>query len=209
MRIPEPLFPVINRVMRLLLSSPLHALMSGSVMVIHYTGRRTGRPRWTPVRYLRESDDTIVCLTGSETGWWPNFLEPRDVRLQLAGRRVVGSRPGVAGRYGAQGSGLARSARANSRPTLPTTGSSSNAAGSRRRSNFRKLLHGTWWYRSTSIAALRLPRVETRPSVLPGHGPNDWCCALKESASCTTYLNSWPSCSVVAIGIGVLVVAVL
>ncbi len=89
MRIPEPLFPVINRVMRLLLSSPLHALMSGSVMVIHYTGRRTGRPRWTPVRYLRESDDTIVCLTGSETGWWPNFLEPRDVRLQLAGRRVV------------------------------------------------------------------------------------------------------------------------
>ena len=25
---------------------------------------------------------------GAETGWWPNFLDPRDVQLQLAGRRV-------------------------------------------------------------------------------------------------------------------------
>ena len=89
MRIPESFFPIVNRVMRLLLNSPLHGLMSGSVMVIHYAGRKTGRPRWTPVRYLHESDDMIVCLTGRETGWWPNFLEPRDVELQLAGRRIA------------------------------------------------------------------------------------------------------------------------
>ena len=89
MRIPEPFFPLINRVMRLLLNSPLHGLMSGSVMVIYFTGRKTGRRRATPVRYLREGDTHVVCLTGRETGWWPNFLEPRDVELQLAGRRVA------------------------------------------------------------------------------------------------------------------------
>lgn len=89
MRIPEPFFPVINRVMRLLLNSPLHGLMSGSVMVVYFRGRKTGRRRSTPVRYLREGDTRVVCLTGRETGWWPNFLEPRDVELQLAGRRVA------------------------------------------------------------------------------------------------------------------------
>lgn len=89
MRIPEPLFPALNRLMRILLNSPLHRLMSGSVMVVYFTGRRTGRRRSTPVRYLRESDSTVECLTGRETGWWPNFLEPRDVELQLAGRRVA------------------------------------------------------------------------------------------------------------------------
>ena len=89
MRIPEPFFPLINRVMRLLLNSPLHGLTSGSLMVVYFTGRKTGRRRWTPVRYLREGDTRVVCLTGRETGWWPNFLEPRDVELQLAGRRVA------------------------------------------------------------------------------------------------------------------------
>ena len=89
MRIPDSLFPIINRVMRLLLNSPLHPLMSGSVMIIYYAGRKTGKPRWTPVRYLREDDGTIVCLTGRDTGWWPNFLEPLQVTLQLRGRRVA------------------------------------------------------------------------------------------------------------------------
>lgn len=89
MRIPDALFPLINRVMRLLLNSPLHGLMSGSVLVVYYKGRKSGRRRWTPVRYVKQSDSTLACLTGRETGWWPNFLEPRDVELQLAGRRLA------------------------------------------------------------------------------------------------------------------------
>ena len=89
MRIPEPFFPALNRLMRILLNSPLHRLMSGSVMIIYFTGRKTGKRRATPVRYLTESDTCVVCLTGRETGWWPNFLEPRDVELQLAGRRIA------------------------------------------------------------------------------------------------------------------------
>ncbi|MCE2425501.1 MAG: nitroreductase family deazaflavin-dependent oxidoreductase [Pseudomonadales bacterium] len=88
MRIPEPFFPLLNRVMRILLNSPLHGLMSGSVMVVYYTGRKTGKRRWTPVRYVRE-DGIVVCLTARETGWWPNFLGSCEVELQLAGRRVA------------------------------------------------------------------------------------------------------------------------
>ena len=88
MRVPEQLFPVVNRVMALLLCSPLHILMSSSILLIRFTGRRSGRRRTTPVRYLRESDGRLVCLTSRQTAWWHNFREPASVELQLAGRRV-------------------------------------------------------------------------------------------------------------------------
>ena len=89
MRIPEWTFPVINRVMRLLLHSPMHGLMSDNIMVMYFRGRRTGRRRWTPVRYLPEGEGSVLCLTGRETGWWPNLLDPAPVELQLVGRRVA------------------------------------------------------------------------------------------------------------------------
>ena len=89
MRIPEFFFPLVNRVMKLLLNSPLHGIMSASVMTIHFTGRKSGRAGSTPVRYLHEDDDAVVCLTSRETRWWQNFSEPAAVELQIAGRRVA------------------------------------------------------------------------------------------------------------------------
>ena len=89
MRVPEPLFPVVNRVMKGLLLSPLHGLMSGNIMAIYFTGRKSGRRLATPVRYLREGDAVVFCLTGKETRWWPNFLVPTAVHLQLAGKRLA------------------------------------------------------------------------------------------------------------------------
>ena len=96
MRIPEPFFPLLNRVMKALLHSPLHGILSGSIMTIHYTGAKTGRRRSTPVRYLREDDGAVICLTGRETGWWPNFREPVPVELQLAGRRAAATAQALA-----------------------------------------------------------------------------------------------------------------
>ena len=88
MRVPEWLFPLANRVMALLLCSPLHFLASGSIMLVRFTGRRSGARRITPVRYLRESERRLVCLTSRRTAWWHNFREAASVELQLAGRRV-------------------------------------------------------------------------------------------------------------------------
>ena len=90
MRVPEPLFPLLNRIMKALLHSPLHGLMSGSIMVIHFTGRKSGRRGSTPVRYLRD-EDGLFCLTGRETRWWPNFLAGAPVELQVAGKRLSAS----------------------------------------------------------------------------------------------------------------------
>ncbi|MYE81272.1 MAG: DUF385 domain-containing protein [Gammaproteobacteria bacterium] len=89
MRIPEPFFPLINRAMKILLDSPLHGLMSNSVLTIRFTGRRTGRVWSLPVRYLREDGGGLLCLTSRDAAWWQNFLEPTPVELQLAGERVA------------------------------------------------------------------------------------------------------------------------
>ena len=88
MRIPEPFFVLINRGMKLLLNSPLHGLMSASIMTVHFTGRKTGRVRSTPVRFLHEGDGGVVCMTSRDVAWWRNFVEPAPVELQLAGERV-------------------------------------------------------------------------------------------------------------------------
>ncbi len=89
MRIPDPFFPFINVVTKALLNSPLHGLMSDSLMVIYFTGRKTGKPYTTPVRYLCEDAETLVCLTGHANRWWPNFHAPTAVELQLAGIRQL------------------------------------------------------------------------------------------------------------------------
>ena len=85
MRVPEPLFVLINPVMRTLLRSPLHGLASGSLMLIGFTGRRTGRRYTTPVRYLRRGE-TIRCFTAEQTKWWRNLRGGAEVTLRLRGR---------------------------------------------------------------------------------------------------------------------------
>lgn len=87
MKLPEFLFKFINPCMALLLRSPLHRILSGSVMVIYFTGRKSGRQLYTPVRYLRQGN-TVRCFTGTEGKWWHNFKTPADVQLLVRGEQV-------------------------------------------------------------------------------------------------------------------------
>ena len=45
---PMWMFKVMNPIMKGLLRSPLHGLMSGSLMLITYAGRKTGKPYTIP-----------------------------------------------------------------------------------------------------------------------------------------------------------------
>jgi len=85
MKLPEPLFVLINPAIRILLSSPLHGLLSGSLMLIQFTGRRSGREFITPVRYIRH-EGTIQCFTGSANQWWRNMRNGADVVLRIGGK---------------------------------------------------------------------------------------------------------------------------
>ncbi len=86
MKVPEPLFKVINFFVELLLKSPVHGFFSDSLMVIYFTGRKSGKPFRTPVRYQRDGDK-VVCFTSKETKWWPNVSAKPDVELLVGGVR--------------------------------------------------------------------------------------------------------------------------
>ena len=84
MKLPEPLFAVINPMMRMILRSPFHALCSRSLMLITFTGRNSGRQYTTPVRYLRIGT-TVRCFTSSQNQWWKNLRGGADVVLRIEG----------------------------------------------------------------------------------------------------------------------------
>src|SRR3977135_3707580 len=69
-----------NPFMRLVLGSRAHRLMSGQLMLLSFTGRRTGHSYTTPVSYVREGTDLLVPGGGT---WWKNLTSgTATVRLQ-------------------------------------------------------------------------------------------------------------------------------
>ena len=84
MKIPEVFFAIINPTMRVLLRSPVHGLLSRSLMLISFTGRKSGRRYTTPVRYIRIGT-TVRCFTSPENQWWRNLRGGADVTLRIEG----------------------------------------------------------------------------------------------------------------------------
>lgn len=77
-----------NLVPKLLLTSPLHRVVSSRWAIIEFTGRKSGRSYATPVAYVADGD-RIVLSTDSR--WWRNFADPAPVRLRLRGKLVDGA----------------------------------------------------------------------------------------------------------------------
>jgi hypothetical protein len=89
MRIPEALFPLINLLMSLLLRSWMHGVMSSSVLLLSFPGRRTGRHISLPLRYMK-NDTGFVCFTTDNATWWRNFETPHAVSVLVAGATFSG-----------------------------------------------------------------------------------------------------------------------
>jgi hypothetical protein len=78
------LLRVWNPVMKLILRSPLHWLLSRWFAVVSWTGRKSGRHYSTPVSYVMDSG-AVNVTTGDR--WWHNVEGGRSVDLRLHGRR--------------------------------------------------------------------------------------------------------------------------
>ena len=87
MRLPESLIRLMNPVIGFVLKSPLHPVLSSSLLLLQFTGCRTGKAFETPLRYVR-IDDRIRCFSSQETMWWRNLGKNRRARVILAGRGV-------------------------------------------------------------------------------------------------------------------------
>jgi deazaflavin-dependent oxidoreductase (nitroreductase family) len=84
-----------NAFPKLILSSPLHRLMSGHYLLLTFTGRKSGRSYTTPVAYLHRSD-TIILTTDSP--WWSNFVAGAPVNVRMKGTLRSGTADPVASR---------------------------------------------------------------------------------------------------------------
>ena len=78
---------VVNVLVKLILRSPLHGLMSKNRMLLTFRGRKSGNAYTIPVSSLREGE-SIVCFTDSP--WWKNLRAGTPVCMRLNGRDVVG-----------------------------------------------------------------------------------------------------------------------
>jgi len=76
-----------NRLVALLVRSPLHPLVDRRLALITYTGRVSGRSYTIPVMYEpTDSGIEIPVMWPERKRWWRNLREQADVRLHLRGR---------------------------------------------------------------------------------------------------------------------------
>lgn len=81
---PTAVVRVVNPLVRALLTSRGHGLLSDALLVLHFTGRRTGTRYDLPVGY-HPHEGQLEVLTNS--GWRANFRDPRPLHVTLRGRR--------------------------------------------------------------------------------------------------------------------------
>jgi hypothetical protein len=76
------MFKLLNPIMKLILRSPLHPLVSKRIMIIRFSGRNSGCEYATPVSYFRDGD-LVVCFTHSP--WWKNIGDGAAVSARIQG----------------------------------------------------------------------------------------------------------------------------
>ena len=82
-----------NKIVRWLLHSPLHGVLSPWLILVTYTGRKSGKTYTTPVSYVK-SGGAVMFFTAHK--WWHNFEARSPVTLRIKGRDLRGVAEAVA-----------------------------------------------------------------------------------------------------------------
>lgn len=80
-----------NPIVKWVLRSPLHGLLSRYFTIVTYTGRKSGGQFSVPVNYARH-DDALTIVSQRERVWWRNLYGGAHVSVRLRGKE----RPGEA-----------------------------------------------------------------------------------------------------------------
>lgn len=75
----------LNPLMRGLLRSPLHRVLSRQLALLEYVGAISGRTYTIPIGYFAWDDGGVLSFSGSR--WWRNLRDGRTVFLRLRGVR--------------------------------------------------------------------------------------------------------------------------
>ena len=80
------LYRVINPVVKKILRSSLHGVLSQNTLLLEFTGRKSGRKLSTPVSY-HSSDGIAHCFTRKSFVWWKNLNSGEAVYVTIKGER--------------------------------------------------------------------------------------------------------------------------
>ncbi len=79
--------PFVNKTIKFVLSSPLHGLVSKTVLLITFTGHKSGKTYTTPVSYSQHEDQVYIF---SHANWWKNLRTGAPVTLRIRGQDLQG-----------------------------------------------------------------------------------------------------------------------
>jgi deazaflavin-dependent oxidoreductase (nitroreductase family) len=96
--------PIVNRTMKFVLRSPLHGIVDKQILLITFTGRKSGKTYTTPVSYSQSGDQVVIF---THAIWWKNLRNGTSVTLHIRGRDLEGLAEPIAENKQAVASGLA------------------------------------------------------------------------------------------------------
>jgi deazaflavin-dependent oxidoreductase (nitroreductase family) len=80
---------IANPVVRLILRSPLHGMLSPYVLLIRYRGRKSGKTHTLPVQYVESGNAIYILPSGAEhKTWWRNLKGDAPLEILLRGQRL-------------------------------------------------------------------------------------------------------------------------
>ena len=85
--LPKWAYGIVNPTMAALLRSPFHRLLSNSLMLLTFKGRRSGKTYTIPVGYIEQGNQLYIF---SHAPWWRN-LPGEQVTVLLRGKTRRGS----------------------------------------------------------------------------------------------------------------------
>ena len=81
------LFRFINPIVRLILKSPFHFVISHQILLFRVVGRKSKKIFEIPASYAH-IDDSLVCVTLRENLWWKNFKDIETQEIYFKGKKI-------------------------------------------------------------------------------------------------------------------------
>jgi deazaflavin-dependent oxidoreductase (nitroreductase family) len=79
--------PYVNSAMKFVLRSPVHAMVSKTILLISFSGRKSGKTYTTPVSYSQSGDQVSIFTHAT---WWKNLRSSPMVTLRIRGQEFPG-----------------------------------------------------------------------------------------------------------------------
>ena len=89
--VPLRVLRFVNPLVRIVLRSRAHRVLSGRLLLLTYRGRRSARTFEIPLRYRELGDGrlVVVALRPARKLWWRSVREPAQVTVVVRGTRVA------------------------------------------------------------------------------------------------------------------------